>query len=261
MMHMTSCDGTPIAYQTFGNPAHPPLVLLHGLGCDHRMWEPQLAHYPTHGLYIIAPDVRGHGQSSTVAHFTVQDCACDVVALLDHLGIAQAHLAGVSMGGLIVQQMACDAPDRVGRLVIADSFSEVRTLSEKFGGWAQWLTIKLLPGLFIRSLDAAYTGPQHERARHYLQAAYARMDREQLLKVRASINRFQIRARLGGVQTPALVLVGDQFGAFAIQMARKIADALPEATFRVLPGGCDPSNLVVPDQFDQAVLRFLGAAA
>jgi hypothetical protein len=59
----------------------------------------------------------------------------------------------------------------------------------------------------------------------------------------------------------ALVLVGDQFGAFAIQMARKIADALPGATFRVLPGGCDPSNLVVPDQFDQAVLHFLGATA
>jgi pimeloyl-ACP methyl ester carboxylesterase len=63
------------------------------------------------------------------------------------------------------------------------------------------------------------------------------------------------------VQAPALVLVGDQFGDFAIQMARKTADALPQATFHVLPGGCDPSNLVVPDLFDQAVLGFLGAAS
>jgi pimeloyl-ACP methyl ester carboxylesterase len=97
MMHITSCDGTPIAYATFGNPAHPPLVLLHGLGGDHRMWEPQLACYPAHNLYVIAPDVRGHGQSSPVERFTVRDCARDVVALLDHLGIAQAHIAGVSM--------------------------------------------------------------------------------------------------------------------------------------------------------------------
>jgi 3-oxoadipate enol-lactonase len=260
-MHITSCDGTPIAYATFGNPAHPPLVLLHGLGGDHRMWEPQLACYPAHNLYVIAPDVRGHGQSSPVDHFTVQDCARDVIALLDHLGIAQAHIAGVSMGGLIVQQVACDAPDRVERLVIADSFSEVRTLAEHLGGWAQWLTIKLLPGLFTRSLDAAYKDPQHERARRYLQAAYARMDREQLLRARASINRFQIRERLSAVQAPALVLVGDQFGDFAIQMARKTADALPQATFHVLPGGCDPSNLVVPEFFDQAVLGFLGAAS
>jgi 3-oxoadipate enol-lactonase len=224
------------------------------------MWEPQLASYPAHGLYIIAPDVRGHGQSSPVDRFTVEDCARDVVALLDHLGIARAHIAGVSMGGLVVQQVACDAPDRVKRLVIADSFSEVRTLAEKLGGWAQWLTIKLLPGLFTRSLNTAYKGSQRECARRYLQAAYAQMDRGQLLQARAHINRFQIRERLGAVQAPALVLVGDQFGKFAIQMARKTADALPQATFHILPGGCDPSNLVVPEQFDQAVLHFLSVA-
>jgi 3-oxoadipate enol-lactonase len=253
-----SFDGTQLAYALFGQPGHTPLVLLHGLGCDHQMWEPQLAHYPTRGFFVIAPDVRGHGQSSPVEPFTVSDCARDLIALLDHLGIARAHLAGVSMGGLIVQQVACDFPERGDRLVIADSFSEVRTPTEKIAAWAQWLTIKLLPGLLAWSVGAAYKGPQKEHARRYLQAAYARMDRKQLLHARAHINRFNLREHLGKVEAPALVLVGDQFGNFAIRMARKIADALPRATFHGLPGGCDPSNLVVPELFDQEVLRFLG---
>jgi pimeloyl-ACP methyl ester carboxylesterase len=63
--------------------------------------------------------------------------------------------------------------------------------------------------------------------------------------------------RLGDVEAPALVTVGDQFGDFAIGMARKTAAALPNAELQVLEGGADPSNLTVPTQFDRAVLAFL----
>jgi pimeloyl-ACP methyl ester carboxylesterase len=258
-MHFTTFDGTTLSYVTIGKREQPPLLLIHGLGCDHLMWEPQLNHYYAQGLFVIAPDVRGHGLSSPVTTFRVHDCARDVVILLDHLGIERAHLAGVSMGGLIVQQVACDFPERVDRLVIADSYSEVRTPTEKLGGWANWLTIKFFPDMFAQSLKAAYQGPQKERALNYMLKAYDRMDKPQLLHARAAINRFNIRARLRQVESPALVLVGDQFGAFAIQMARKIADALPHAEFFILPDGCDPSNLVVPAQFDRAVLDFLFA--
>lgn len=257
-MQCTSFDGTRLFYETFGVQENTPLVLLHGLGCDYMMWESQINHYPARGFFVIAPDVRGHGQSSPVASFTLPDCAGDVVALLDHLGIARAHLAGVSMGGLIVQQTACDFPERVDHLIIADSYSEVRTPLENIAAWLNWLTIRLSPNLFRHLLKVAYEEPQQERAQRYLLKAYARMDKMQLLRARAHINRFDIRERLGSVQSPALVLVGNEFGYFVVQMAYKIADALPNARFVILPSGCDPSNLAVPAQFDREVLRFLG---
>jgi len=175
-MHFTTFDGTTLSYVTIGKREQPPLLLIHGLGCDHLMWEPQLNHYYALGLFVIAPDVRGHGLSSPVTTFRVHDCARDVVILLDHLGIERAHLAGVSMGGLIVQQVACDFPERVDRLVIADSYSEVRTPTEKLGGWANWLTIKFFPDMFAQSLKAAYQGPQKERALNYMLKAYDRAD-------------------------------------------------------------------------------------
>jgi 3-oxoadipate enol-lactonase len=133
-MHLTTFDELRLYVETYGDPDDQPVVLIHGLGADHAMWAPQTDAFPEHGFFLIVPDVRGHGQSDPVAAFALADCARDIAAVLDHLEIGRAHLVGMSMGGVIVQQFACDFPTRLDRLVISDSFSEVRTLLEKVGG-------------------------------------------------------------------------------------------------------------------------------
>ena len=256
-MHLTTFDGTTLYVETYGDPGDRPVVLIHGLGADHAMWAPQIDTLPAHGFHVIAPDMRGHGRSDPVETFDLADCARDIAALLDHLGIARAHLIGMSMGGVIVQQFACDVPERVDALVISDSFSEVRTLLEKVGGWSNWLTLKLWPSLFTKAFKQVYGKPHMAQARRYFEAAFQRMDPEQTAKARAALNRVDLRDRLDAVAAPALVLVGDEFGRFARRMARKTADALPNAELKILEGGADPSNLTVPEAFDRAVLTFL----
>jgi 3-oxoadipate enol-lactonase len=221
------------------------------------MWAPQIETLPEHGFFLIVPDVRGHGKSDPVKTFDLTDCARDIAAVLNHLEIDRAHLVGMSMGGVIVQQFACDFPTRLDRLVISDSFSEVRTLLEKVGGWSNWLTLKLWPSLFNYAFKHAYGKPHMARARRYFEASFKRMDPKQTAKARAAINHIDLLDCLEDVEVPALVTVGDQFGDFAIGMARKTAAALPNAEFEVLEGGADPSNLTVPAQFDRAVLAFL----
>lgn len=66
-----------INYETFDDKSAQPVVLVHGLGADHEMWSPQIARYPSKGFYLIVPDVRGHGRSSPVETFCIQDCATD----------------------------------------------------------------------------------------------------------------------------------------------------------------------------------------
>lgn len=256
-MHLTTFDDTSLYVETYGDPGDPPVVLVHGLGADHAMWAPQIEAFPEHGFFLIVPDVRGHGQSDPVETFALADCARDIAAVLDRLEIDRAHLVGMSMGGVIVQQFACDFPSRVDRLVISDSFSEVRTLLEKVGGWSNWLTLKLWPSLFTKAFKQVYGKPHMARAHRYFEAAFARMDPDQTAKARAAINRVAMLDRLADVEAPALVMVGDQFGDFAIGMARKTAAALRNAELKVLDGGADPSNLTVPAQFNQAVLAFL----
>jgi 3-oxoadipate enol-lactonase len=200
---------TMVIYETYGEKENTPSVLVHGLGAEHNMWLPQISKYPSQSLFVIAPDMRGHGNSSKVKSFKISDCAKDINELLKHLGITKANLVGVSMGGLIVQQFACDFPEKVGKLVIVDSFSEVRTFAEKLAGWMQWLTIKVAPGLLSKSLGSAYKGPDKAQALRYLQDAYYKRDKDQLLYSRAEVNRFNIIDRLGEIKAPTLVLVGD----------------------------------------------------
>ena len=256
-MTFNTSDNAQIYYQTAGNASHKPVVLIHGLGADHKMWKPQISTYPDKGFFVIVPDVRGHGKSSAAGNFSISACATDIAELLAHLQVSKAHIIGVSMGGVIAQQFACDYHDKLATLVITDSFCEVSSITEKLAGWLQWITIKLVPGLMLTSLETAYPGPDKIEVRNYFKSAFSRMDKKQLLMARKALNKFHITDRLQTIEVPTLVLVGDGFGNFALNMAQKTASKIKHSQLSVLPGGSDPSNLVVPEAFDRRVISFL----
>jgi 3-oxoadipate enol-lactonase len=113
--------GLRIAYELRGrrHRRRPWLVLVQGLGFDRSGWDPV-----TPGLArrfrLVLVDNRGSGRSEATADsFTVTDMARDVAAVLDHAGIRAAHVAGISLGGMVVQELAVEYPERVGRLVLA----------------------------------------------------------------------------------------------------------------------------------------------
>ena len=127
-------DGVEICYQTFGDPADDPLLLVMGLGGPLTWWPtPLCERLAAAGFFVIRYDNRDTGHSTlfrdarvTRQHlvnaflgrrvpvpYSLRDMAQDGCGLLDHLEIPAAHVAGVSMGGMIAQTMALDAPDRV----------------------------------------------------------------------------------------------------------------------------------------------------
>ena len=120
-----------IAYETFGDPADPAVLLVMGLGSQMINWPEELCErLAAAGLHVIRFDNRDAGRSTVLGEvpapefrrvaageaeppYPLSDMAADAVGLLDHLGVERAHLVGASLGGMIAQRVAIDHPDRV----------------------------------------------------------------------------------------------------------------------------------------------------
>jgi pimeloyl-ACP methyl ester carboxylesterase len=156
-------NGLEICYQTFGDPGGDPLLLVMGLGGPMTWWRPELCRMLADaGFFVIRFDNRDVGRSSRVRArvsrrqvvqaffgrgprppYTLDDMAGDAFGLLDHLGLESAHVAGISMGGMIVQTMALLHPERVRSLTSIMSTTGRRTVG--------WQDPRLLPLLLARS--------------------------------------------------------------------------------------------------------------
>jgi len=149
--------GIDLCYQTFGDPAGSPLLLVMGLGGPMNWWDPEFCRLLVdRGFFVIRYDNRDSGRSTRVRHrvnrrmvarsflggrgrapYSMADLAGDGFGLLDHLGIDSAHVVGVSMGGMIAQTMAISRPDRVRSLTSIMSSTGSR--------WVGWQDPRLLP--------------------------------------------------------------------------------------------------------------------
>jgi len=113
-------DGVSIHYQTRGEG--PDLVLLMGFGADGDVWEKHASAYEKHFRCII-PDNRGVGKSDQPdGPYSTKMMANDTLAVMDHANVGSAHIAGISMGGAIAQELVLAAPDRVNRLVLISTW-------------------------------------------------------------------------------------------------------------------------------------------
>lgn len=118
MPNLTTPRGT-FNVRTYGNPAHPPVILLHGWPQTSYCWHHLANHLE--GLYVIAPDLRGMGDSNReldLKLYTKDEMARDIFAIADAMGIEQFYLGGHDWGGAIVQEMAFLHPERIRKLII-----------------------------------------------------------------------------------------------------------------------------------------------
>ena len=145
--HARLNDEISLAYEEVGDPADPPLLLIHGLGAQMIAWRDEfLELLVDRGLRLIRFDNRDAGHSTHLAGepdlaairegdrssavYTVEDMADDAAALLDQLGLESAHVAGVSMGGMIAQALAARHPRRVRSLTSIMSTTGERAASQ-----------------------------------------------------------------------------------------------------------------------------------
>src|SRR6476646_1008841 len=143
-MPHAALNGFEIHYDVHGEG--DPLICVHGLGCDRRAWALQIEPF-SERYQAVFFDNRDVGQSSLAdADYTTAEMADDVLALADHLELERFHLLGISLGGMVSQQVALKAPERVRTLTLAVTHGGVqragRLRGHLLGSYARHLPLE-----------------------------------------------------------------------------------------------------------------------
>ncbi len=123
LQRVSLLTGVELDVAVAGDPAHPPVILLHGFPESHRTWRHQIPALAA-DHFVIAPDQRGYARSSKpqgVENYSADKIVADLFALADHFGLGRFTLVGHDWGGAIAWMAALGRPDRVGRLVIVNA--------------------------------------------------------------------------------------------------------------------------------------------
>ena len=260
-MGIVRANGLDIAYDRIGEG--PPLVFVHGAAEDHRVWQPQQAGLA--GEYtVVAWDEPGAGRSSDVpADFGLADYADCLAALIETLALGPAHVAGLSWGGTVVQELYRRHPGLVATLILADTYAgwkgslpeeEVRA---RVAGLRRMLAAPpedfdpTLPGLFAGEPPAEFVPLLEETAAdvrpHSLRTQLA---------VMAEADQRDLLPRIG---VPTLLIWGELDVRSPLDVARQFERAIPDTALVVIPGVGHLSNLERPERFNQAVREFCRA--
>lgn len=262
--------GVPPVVEAAGVPpvVEATVVLVHGHPFDRSMWRPQAEFLAALGYRVIAPDLRGYGQSSVhPGTCTLDVFARDIAGLLDELGIGAAVVCGLSMGGQIALEFTRLYSSRVRALVLADTSAPAETedgarlrhatadrlLAEGMAGYAA----EALP----RMIRPEAISAQPAVAAHVLAMMQATDPAGAAAALRGRAARPDYVAMLGRISVPALVLVGDDDPFTPVADAELIASGIPGATLAVIGGAAHLPNLEQPDAFNEALGRFLATIA
>jgi pimeloyl-ACP methyl ester carboxylesterase len=255
-----------LCYETFGSEQDPALLLVMGLGAQMILWDEQFCEQlAAHGFFVIRFDNRDIGRSTILRHarppstmqlvlrdkraaaYSLDDMAADAVGLLDHLEIATAHVVGISMGGMIAQLIALNAPERVLSLVSIMS----TTGSRRVGNAHPRLWPRLLRRpqyertAYIEDFLTGYQmigsrrfppDPDRKRAqggRCFDRGIHPAGSARQLAAILAAPDRTE---RLGQLRVPTTVIHGADDPLVNVSGGRATARAIPDARLVVIEG-------------------------
>lgn len=252
-------NGIDIHYEVTGSG--PWVTLSHSLACSAAMWDEQIAAFAARHS-VLRYDTRGHGASEAPpGPYSFAQLAADVLGLWDALGIERSALVGLSMGGMIAQHVALAAPQRVTRLVLADT--ACRYPADVLPVWEQRIATVRERGM------EAVVQPTIER---WFTAPYRATHPEVLARIGALIRstpvegyagcghciaRLDVAQRLRTLVVPTLVIVGEQDAGTPPAMAREIAQAIPGARLEIIPQAAHLSNIEQAATFNRLVTDFL----
>ena len=247
---------------TLDGPEDAPVVVLaNSLGANRGMWDPQVPALAER-YRVVTYDMRGHGASPAPAGpYTLDDLVDDLVALLDRVGAERAHVAGLSLGGMVGLRLAAREPARVHRLAVLCTSAKTdpqgfldRAAAVRANG-----TAPIAPAVVSRWLTPPYAA-EHPDLVARLEAMIVGCDDEGYAACAEVVAGIDLRDDLARITAPTLVIGGGEDQALPPEHQRAIAERIPGAELQILSPGAHLVNLEQPLQVTGLLLGHFDAS-
>ena len=241
-----------------GPEGAPVVVLSNSLGTNLALWEPQMAAL-TARFRVLRYDQRGHGASVATANdYGIDTLGGDVVHLLDALSISRAHFCGISMGGATGMWLAIHAPERIDRLVLADTATKFGT-PERWNARIDAVTRGGMAAIVDGVLEIWFTADfraRHPAAVERVRAMLLASPVAGYLAACRAVRGIDLTEEIGGIKRPTLVICGAYDTSTPPAQSRAIAAQVRGARVVELPAA-HISNIEAAERFSAELLGFL----
>jgi 3-oxoadipate enol-lactonase len=262
-MKFVQANGLVVHYLDQGRRDGRPIVFINALGCDLRIWT-EVAEILAPEFRVITYDKRGHGLSESGPDKNdMAEYASDLAALLDVLGVGRATIVGLSIGGLIAQELYRQSPERVAALVLCDTAAKIGTdevwdqrIAQVERGGIEALADAVLERWFTADFRASRAA---ELAG--MRAMLTRTPRQGYLAACGALKRADLRAYAGRIEAPTSCLVGDEDGSTPVSLVKETAGLIPDSRFEIVEGAGHLPNVEKPEILAKLVAEHARRAA
>jgi 3-oxoadipate enol-lactonase len=239
--------------------ASPALLLLNALGTNHRIWDGVLGALRFGGP-ILRSDMRGHGLSEVGdTPYQVESLAADALALLDHFGLESVVVCGLSVGGLVAQELAVSAPTRVKAAVLCGTAARIGTRE----GWQSRMDqvrasgiVSITDSVMSRWFGPLYRSLEADAVRGY-RCMLERTPTEGYLATLHALCEADLSDRVRHVRVPVLVVSGELDQATPPGAGLELAGLFPAARFELLEGASHMMSVEKPRELAGLIDSFL----
>jgi len=254
--------GPPTELKCRTEGSGPAVVLLHGVGGNHTVWNEVIPGLAKQFL-VLAPDLRGHGRTRapTDSHFTFAEMVGDLVRLLDDQGVSAAHLVGLSGGALLALRTTLDRPERVKSLTMvsgaAYTDSHTRAVAER---WSETYAKEGPDRFALRLLKDLYYPDWIEANLDFADAVREQVKHQDFtpaVRWAKSMGVFDERNRIANVARPTLIVQAMDDAVVDASHGRILRQSIPGAKIRILAETGHIVPVERPQELLEAVASFL----
>ena len=257
---IVSFDRCRIQARDEGRADGPAVVFSHAIGGGLGMWDDQAGPFGER-FRGIRYDSRGHGGSDSPdgAH-SIDMLGRDALAVMDAFGVGRAHFIGLSQGGMTGMWLGAHAPDRIDRLVLANTTAHIPA-RDLLNGWITTAISEgldsIAPPVMTGWLSAKFKATHPDKAQALVEG-FRTMSRLGFAGSAAVLRDSDRREELKDIKAPTLVIAGIEDGPTGAAAAQALADGIPGAVRADIPDAAHVTPVENPEAFNTAVLDFLG---